>query len=226
MFFSIIPHLYDSGSGKAGGRGQGWPLRAGLIAVKRPRNGFDKVDPKTVSLTLVEAREIDPPANEDQPLWRLLTTIAVKDADGACEIVRLYLKSDGMCVEETQMHEAARLFKLAVIGLAAACRTIQLVDARDGGPRPATDVIEPALLPAVEAIGPGLEGKTRRQKNPHPLHSLAWLAWIAARLGGWNCYYKPPGPKTMRAGWARLETMVVGFTVGVQIQIQSIVRLP
>jgi hypothetical protein len=31
-------------------------------------------------------------------------------------------------------------------------------------------------------------------------HSLAWLAWIATRLGGWNCYYKPPGPKTMRAG--------------------------
>ena len=213
-------------------------LRAGPVAVKRPRNGFDKADPKTVSLTLVEAREIDPPANEDPLLWRLLTTIAVKDADGACEIVRLYrlrwriedifraLKSDGMRLEETRMHEATRLFKLAAIGLAAACRTIQLVDARDGGPRPATDVIEPALLPAVEAIGPGLEGKTRRQKNPHPLHSLAWLAWITARLGGWNCYYKPPGLKTMRAGWARLETMVVGFTVGVQIQIQSIVRLP
>jgi hypothetical protein len=32
------------------------------------------------------------------------------------------LKSDGMRLEETQMHEAGRLFKLAVVGLAAACQ--------------------------------------------------------------------------------------------------------
>jgi hypothetical protein len=100
-----------------------------------------------------------------------------------------------------------------VAGLAVACRTIQLVDARDGGPRPATDVIDPALLPAAEAIGPTLEGKTERQKNPHPVYSLAWPSWIVARLGGWNCYYKPPGPKTMRAGWAQFETMAAGFVV-------------
>jgi hypothetical protein len=123
------------------------------------------------------------------------------------------LKSDGMRLEETQVHAAVRLFRLAVVGLAAACRTIQLVDARDGSPRPATDVIDPTLLPAAEAIGPTLEGKTERQKNHHPQHSLAWLSWIIARLGGWNCYYKPPGPKTMRAGWARFATMAAGFTI-------------
>ena len=149
----------------------------------------------------------------------------VGDAEVACEIVRLYrlrwrieelfraLKSDGMRLEETQVHEAGRLFKLAVVGLAAACRTIQLVDARDGSPRPASDVIDPVLLPVAEAIGATLEGKTERQKNRHPIHSLAWLAWIVARLGGWNCYYKPPGPKTMRAGWARFATMTAGFTI-------------
>ena len=86
------------------------------------------------------------------------------------------LKSDGMRLEETQVHEAARLFKLAVVGLTAMCRTIQLVDARDGGLKPATDVIDPDLPPVAEAIGPTLEGKTERQKNRHPLHSLAWLA--------------------------------------------------
>src|SRR6202453_2517921 len=118
-----------------------------------------------------------------------------------------------MRLEETQMHQAARLFKLAVVGLAAACRTIQLVDARNGSARPATDVIDAALLSVAEAIGPTLEGNTERQKNPHPRHSLAWLSWIIARLGGWNCYYKPPGPKTMRAGWARFATMAAGFTI-------------
>jgi hypothetical protein len=208
-------------------------LRAGSVALKRPRHGFAKTDPETVSMTLVEAREINPPANEKPLHWRLLTTIAVGDAAAACEIIRLYrlrwrieeifraLKSDGMRLEETQVHEAKRLFKLAVVGLASACRTIQLVDARDGSPRPASDVIDPALLPAAEAIGATLEGKTERQTNPHPLHSLAWLAWIVARLGGWNCYYKPPGPKTMRAGWTQFATMAAGFTIATALQAKS-----
>lgn len=213
-------------------------LRAGPVTLKRPRHGFAKSDPETVSMTLVEAREINPPANEEPLHWRLLTSIAVGDAAAVCEIVRLYrlrwriedvfraLKSDGMRLEETQVHEAGRLFKLAVVGLAAACRTIQLVDARDGGPRPATDVLDPTLLPIAEAIGPTLEGKTERQKNRHPLHSLAWLSWMIARLGGWNCYYKPPGPKTMRAGWAQFATMTAGFTIGAALQAKSNVRIP
>jgi hypothetical protein len=200
-------------------------LRASPVTLRRPRHGFARTDPETASMTLVEAREIDPPVNEEPLHWRLLTTMEVGDAEVACEIVRLYrlrwrieelfraLKSDGMRLEETQVHEAGRLFKLAVVGLAAACRTIQLVDARDGSPRPASDVIDPVLLPVAEAIGATLEGKTERQKNRHPIHSLAWLAWIVARLGGWNCYYKPPGPKTMRAGWARFATMTAGFTI-------------
>jgi hypothetical protein len=213
-------------------------LRAGAVTLRRPRHGFAKTDPETVSMTLVEAREIDAPVNEEPLHWRLLTTIEVADAEAACEIVRLYrlrwrieelfraLKSDGMRLEETQVHEAGRLFKLAVVGLAAACRTIQLVDARDGSPRPASDVIDPVLLPVAEAIGATLEGKTERQKNRHPIHSLAWLAWIVARLGGWNCYYKPPGPKTMRAGWAQFATLSAGFTIATALQARTNVRIP
>jgi len=82
------------------------------------------------------------------------------------------------------------------------------------GPRPASDVADQDLITAAEAIGPTLEGKTARQKNPHPPRSLAWLSWIVARLGGWNCYYKPPGPKTMRAGWNKLEDRAIGYALG------------
>jgi hypothetical protein len=85
------------------------------------------------------------------------------------------------------------------------------VDARDGSPRPASDVADREILEAAETIGPTLDGKTQRQKNPHERQSLAWLAWIIARLGGWNCYYKKPGPKTMRAGWDRLAAMAAGY---------------
>lgn len=202
-------------------------LRAGPVVISRPRHGSDRSDPPHLTLYMVEAREIDGPAGGQALLWRLLTTRAVTNAAEAAEIVRLYrlrwrieeifraLKSDGMRLEETKMEEAERLFKLALVGLAAATRTLQLVNARDGGPRPATDVIDAALLPAADAIGPTLERKTARQQNPHPRHSLAWLAWIIARLGGWNCYYKPPGPKTMRAGWAEFVIMTAGFLIGI-----------
>jgi len=85
--------------------------------------------------------------------------------------------------------------------MSAAVRTIQLVDARDGSTRPITDVVDDALAAPLAAISRTLEGRTARQKNPHPPESLAFVAWIAARLGGWNCYYKPPGPKTMVLVW-------------------------
>ena len=206
-------------------------LRVGTVVICRPRHGGDADGPAQLSLTMVEAREVDAPSGSSPLLWRLLTTIEVTNADEAAEIVRLYrlrwrieeifrsLKSDGMRLEETQMHDARRLFKLALIGLAAATGTVQLVDARDGSPRPATDVIDATLIPAAEAIAPTLEGKTIRQQNPHPPHSLAWLSWIVARLGGWNCYYKPPGPKTMRAGWARFASMAAGFVLATQSNV-------
>jgi len=157
--------------------------------------------------------------------WRLLTTLPATTKADAEEVVRLYrlrwrieqvfraLKSDGLALEETQLEEAGRIFKLAALGLAAAARILQLVDARDGSKRPASDVIDPELIEPVAAIGKTLEGSTERQKNPHAKGTLGWLAWIAARLGGWNCYYKPPGPKTMAIGWRQLAAMISGYII-------------
>lgn len=198
-------------------------LRAGPIRLKRPRNGADRSDPPYLDLTLVEAREDTPPQGVEPLHWRLITTLPATNMAEAAEIVRLYrlrwrieqvhraVKTDGFALPDMQLHEADRLMKLAAMAIAAAVRTIQLVDARDGGTRPASEVVDDDTLAAAEAIGPTLEGRTARQKNPHSPRSLAWLAWIMARLGGWNCYYKPPGPKTMRAGWDRFAAMAAGF---------------
>ena len=76
--------------------------------------------------------------------------------------------------------------------------------------RPAT-CWRPTCCRLAEAIGRRLEGRTARQQNPHPKHSLAWLSWIVARCGGWNCYYKPPGPKTMRDGWDKFAERLKGY---------------
>ncbi len=128
------------------------------------------------------------------------------------------LKSDGLKLEESQMASGEKLFKLAAMALGAAVRIIQLRDARDGSERPATDVIDAGQIEPAAMIGKTLEGRTQRQKNPHEKGSLAWLAWIVARLGGWNCYYKPPGPKTMARGWPQLTTMLKGVAIATKTQ--------
>jgi hypothetical protein len=208
-------------------------VKAGRVCIARPCNS-DRADAPSVTLTMVEVHEVDPPKGQKAIVWRLLTTMQVcgqpDELAAAQEIVQLYrlrwrieqvfraMKSDGFRLEETQIHQASRLFKLAAIAIVAAARTIQLVDARDGSRRPASDVADEKVMAAAEVIGPTLEGKTERQKNPHPPRSLAWLAWTVARLGGWNCYYKPPGPKTMRAGWTRLAAMADGYAIALAAQ--------
>jgi Transposase DDE domain len=200
-------------------------LKDGRVEIKKPSGRGLKEDPKSLELGLVEAREIDAPKGVTPLLWRLVTTLPVATRADAEEIIRLYrlrwrieqlfrtLKSDGLKLEDSQVEEAGRLFKLATLGLIASARIMKLVDARDGSPRPATDVIDDVQIEPAAAIGATLEGATERQKNPHAKGSLSWLSWIAARLGGWNCYYKPPGPKTMARGWERLAAMLDGFTI-------------
>jgi len=200
-------------------------LRAGSVTLARPRNGAEPDDPRSLTLNVVETVESAPPKGVKALHWRLYTTLPVDTAAAAAEVVRLYrlrwrieevfrvLKKDGLKLEDTQLKAANRLFKLAALGLAAAVRIVQLTDARDGSRRPATDVVDAALIEPIATIGKSLEGKTERQKNRHPKGSLAWLAWVTARLGGWNCYYKPPGPKTMATGWKQLAAMLEGYVI-------------
>jgi hypothetical protein len=203
-------------------------LRASRVQIARPVNGLVESLPEAIELTLVEAREVDAPVGKAPLLWRLLTTHDVAEAAEAEEIVQLYrlrwrieqtfraLKSDGLGLGDSQVIDAERLFNLAAIALAAAVRTIQLVDARDGSPRPDGDVIDAAFAVPLQRLSRKLEGKTLRQQNPHPPGSLAFVAWIAARLGGWNCYYKPPGPKTMHCGWSQLAARLEGYALATE----------
>jgi hypothetical protein len=206
------------------GRTASVALKVGTVRVKRPKTTPDRFDPATLTLGLVEVREATAPKGAGKPLlWHLLTTLPVATLADAQEVVRLYrlrwrieevfriMKRDGLDIEDSQLETAGRLMNLAALALVAAARTIQLVDARDGSVRPATDVIAPEEIEAAAAISAALEGATARQRNPHPKASLAWLSWIAARLGGGNCYYKPPGPKTMARGCDRLIDRIAGY---------------
>jgi hypothetical protein len=93
------------------------------------------------------------------------------------------------------------MIKFVAAAAVAAITVMQLVKARDGTTgQSLADAFEPADQPILEAISMQLEGKTARQKNPHPTGSLAFAAWVIGRLGGWTGYYGKPGPQVMGRG--------------------------
>ena len=52
-------------------------------------------------------------------------------------------------------------------------------------------------------------------KNPHRSDSLAWAAWIVARLGGWSGYQsqRPPGIITMEKGLEKFNPLFLGWSI-------------
>ncbi|WNJ92502.1 IS4 family transposase [Bosea sp. 685] len=198
------------------------------VRLCRPGNGRRAGLPESVEVHLVDVRESDPPPGEAAVHWRLVTTRAVTSLAEAWAVADLYrrrwaieqmfrtLKTQGFDIEGLRIAEAAPRNRLVTATLIAAVCIQQLVHARDGGPgplRPLTDAFMPGDAALLEACCARLEGKTARQKNPHPKGSLAYAAWVCARLGGWTGYYGKPGPIVMLEGWLEFQAMKRGLTL-------------
>lgn len=228
---TVPARLAGSGKGQRAERTAVVAVRFGEVAVTRPTTA-DTALPATLTLRVVDVREVAPPDPKQRVRWCLLTTHAVSSVEDAMQVVRWYrrrwtieqvfrtMKTDGVKVESSQITTPNNLLKLVTVGLIAAVRVMQLVIGRDGSTRqPLTNVIaDPAEVAALRAINATLEGRTAKLKNPFDPKLLAWYAWIAARMGGWSGYtskgYKPAGPKTMARGLKRLDPMVAGWLLG------------
>lgn len=195
-------------------------LRFGEVEICRPQDERDRSLPASVRLRLIEVQEVDPPPGVEALHWRLLTTHEVADAAQAWTVIGWYqrrwvieqlfrvMKSQGLQLEDSQLASGERLVKLAAMATKAACIDIQLTQERDGAHKlPASVVFDAEETVTLAALCPTLERGTARQQNPHPLFSLAWAAWCIARLGGWNCYGKPPGPITFRRGMEQFHAI-------------------
>jgi hypothetical protein len=203
-------------------------LRACRVAIDRPRTRAASAGlPATVDLTLVEACEVEPPAGVPAAHWRLLTTHAIDSFADATRLVDFYrqrwtieqlfrvMKTKGFDVEALRIADETPFTAMATAILIAAIEVLALVRERDGAAaRPLTDVLAAEDQPAIEAVSATLEGKTERQKNPHPKGSLAFAAWVCARLGGWTGYYGKPGPIVTLNGLLRLRAIHHGWNLG------------
>ena len=212
-------------------------VRYGSIEIVRPKSCSDANAPQKVQLTVVDVRENAESviANEEPIHWCLLTTHEVDSMSKAREIIQWYcqrweieqlfrvLKQQGFKVESSQLTTGAGLIKLTLIALRAAVQTLQLTLARKGEvARPASDAFELDEIELLEKLQSSLEGKTERQKNPYQKYTLAWAAWVIARLGGWMGYStseRPPGPITMICGQKEFASMFRGWRLSKDVCI-------
>jgi len=164
---------------------------------------------------------------DEMPIeWVLYTSHPVSDFAMALQIIAWYkerwhieqlfrtLKSKGLDLETAQLETADKLHKLAVLALMAAVKVIQLVRARDGK---TTQTMSPIFNEEeqnfLQLINNSVEGKTQKNKNPYPKDSLAFAAWVIARLAGWSGYQtqRPPGPIDFLNGLKKFNQQFIGF---------------
>jgi hypothetical protein len=201
-------------------------LRFSPVELCKPLHGAASNLADTITLTLIDVREVSPLEGGEPVHWRLLTTHTVTSLAEARRIVDLYrmrwsieeffrtLKTAGFDIEEADIGDPQVMIKFVAAATIAAVTVMQLVKARDGTTdRQLADAFEPDDQPILEALSAKLEGRTARQQNPHPKGSLAFAAWVIARLGGWDGYYGKPGPKTMRWGLDDFRRIKLGTTL-------------
>jgi hypothetical protein len=203
-------------------------VRFAPVVLRRPLNGADPALPPTIRVVLVDVREVQAPTDGGAALhWRLLTTHGVTTMAQARRVIDCYrqrwaieeffrtLKTAGFDIEATDIGDPQAMINFAAAATIAAVTVKQLVQARDGiTAQRLSDAFEPGDQPILEAVSAKLEGKTERQRNPHPKGSLAFAAWVMARLGGWTGYYGKPGPQVMRRGLEEFQAIRYGATLG------------
>lgn len=212
-------------------------VRFSRVALKKPLHCSDKAAPESLTLNIIDVEEdAGTVVGQEEPIhWRLLTSHAVTTLDQARQCIGWYcqrwhieqmfrtLKRQGLALESSLIEEGERLEKLAVLAASAAVRTMQLTLAREGKTaRPATDAFTEEEIELLRHVQPTLEGKTEKQKNPHPPTTLAWAAWIIARLGGWKGYAseRKPGPITMLHGLQSFSSIHEGWSIARRLTME------
>lgn len=197
-------------------------VRFGQVNLKRPTNPLLKELPECLAVYVLEVLEDESTViGKEKPIhWILYTSHPVTSMQQAMFIIGCYvkrwsieqvfrtLKSQGLNLEESMAKDYKTLTNLALLGLLAAIKVMQLVSARaDNSNTPIQIAFSSSEVKLLEQVSPTLEGATLAQKNPYPKKTIAFAAWVIARLGGWKGYAKerPPGPIRMLKGLKRFE---------------------
>lgn len=190
--------------------------------------GNFKTETQSVKLYAVEVKENEStvPKKEKAIVWRLLTTHKIETAEQAVECVSWYkkrwlieelfrvLKTKGFKIESSQLGSGAGLKKLLALTLEAALKVMALkLSLTQDLKRAANVLFEEDEIELLEKLNEKIGGPTLKQKNPYEEKTLAWCAWVIARLGGWSGYISqgPPGYITIKDGYDNFNLQLQGF---------------
>lgn len=199
-------------------------LKYGRCTLHRPKDSNTE-DPETTDHWFVEVieRESSCENPSERLKWLLITSHKLSCAEDAWQIVDWYkkrwhieqlfrtAKKGGLRIESIELSKGDAIKKLCLLGLLASVRILQMTLCRNGEiERPAAQVFSHLEIKLMEAAHSKYEGKTQKQKNPHPKETIAWSHWILARMGGWMGYIKsegPAGPITLKRGLDELYNL-------------------
>lgn len=188
-------------------------VRATTVTLRPPPRSGKKLPPVTINVVL--AREINPPADEVPVEWLLLTTLPIDTEEQVKTILGYYgtrfmievffrvLKS-GCRIEERQFESLDRFLSCTAVYLIVAWRTLMLC--RLGHDFPDMDceaVFEPAEWKSVWSV-------TQQEPLPPQPPRLGDMIRLVAQLGGYvNRPNRPdpPGPQTVWIGLQRTRDL-------------------
>ena len=191
-------------------------LRFGSVTFVRPAKRGSECPPELTVNCIHVIEQGSTPSNESPIEWRLLTSHSVETAAEAMQVVEWYkmrwyieeifrlLKTQGLDVESVQLESGDKLQKMVVLCLAAALEIMSLKLSYDKSEETskARLIFSESQIALLKVLLGMVEGKTVKQKNPFKKESLAWAAWIIARLGSWDGYKSQgaPGYITFKRG--------------------------
>jgi Transposase DNA-binding/Transposase Tn5 dimerisation domain len=174
---------------------------------------------RPLTLNLIEAREVDPPAGCEPLHWLLWTTEPIASLADILERLREYalrwrieeyhlaLKS-GCNTEELLLETADRLCKAIVLYAGVAARIVALRDlGRHTPDAPCTVLLSEEECQVLKAHFGGVT--SRLDQAPTIRQAMMWIGRLGGHLGRKSDGL--PGVRTLWRGWRDLALMIYGF---------------
>jgi hypothetical protein len=186
-------------------------VRAICVRLQPPHRSATAGPLPPVELTVVEAREIHPPAGEEPLVWVLLTTLPVATFAQATDVLELYLcrweielfhkvLKSGCRLEEMQQRFDFTLLPAIVLAMLVAWRLLHVMRLGRACPAlPCDLVFDDSEWQSVVVV---LKGRAALQTKPSVGEMVALIAQLGGYLGRKND--PPPGMKAMWIGLTRV----------------------
>ena len=181
--------------------------------------------PFGLEINVVEAKEVDPPSEDEGLYWRLLTTLPVENYNNAVEIVSIYKKrwniesffkvlKSGCKIEDCRLETAERLSKYIAVMSVVAWRIYWMVHVNRTNPIEnwsfVLTKIEYYTLWVRTNKAKIMEGKLPKKPPSDQEWTVHDCIRSVAKLGGFNGRASDgePGMISIWRGWMRLQDMV------------------